>query len=202
MTLIKSHPEFKQKRAALFRDFFEVPALLEEVTTVVKRYDDKCNAINEITGKNIDTFEIYLLILSHFGCYPEVSKLKEFYQETEVLFLANPPILLDHFTRAFFDNLLAENKRANILSNTGFIKGETMRTYFESIDYLKYFDFQLFSDELILSKPNPALFELVELNLRPGVLKKDVIHIGDNYKADYLSAISYGFNAYLIQNDR
>ena len=64
LTLIKSHPEFKAKRVELFSSFFNVEKPIDEVAKAVKYYDDLCNNINEVIGGNVDTFEIYLLILN------------------------------------------------------------------------------------------------------------------------------------------
>ena len=67
LTLIKSNPNYKSKRNQLFKDFFEIEYDIEIVSQKVRYYDVVCNSINEKTGKNIDTDEIYLLILSSLG---------------------------------------------------------------------------------------------------------------------------------------
>ena len=47
LTLIKSNPEFKNKRNSLFKDFFEVDCSLEKVSEVIRYYDVLFNNINE-----------------------------------------------------------------------------------------------------------------------------------------------------------
>jgi putative hydrolase of the HAD superfamily len=84
LTLIKSHPEFKTKRVELFSSFFDVDKPIDEVAKTVKYYDDLCNTINEVTGGNIDTFEIYLMILGALNVDVKLlnkEKLNEFYQK-------------------------------------------------------------------------------------------------------------------------
>jgi putative hydrolase of the HAD superfamily len=86
LTLIKSHPEFKAKRVELFSSFFDVDKPITEVAKTVKYYDDLCNTINEVTGGNIDTFEIYLMILGALDVDVKLlnkEKLNEFYQKSE-----------------------------------------------------------------------------------------------------------------------
>jgi putative hydrolase of the HAD superfamily len=89
LTLIKSHPEFKAKRVELFSSFFDVDKPITEVAKTVKYYDDLCNTINEVTGGNIDTFEIYLMILGALDVDVKLlnkEKLNEFYQKSEDCF--------------------------------------------------------------------------------------------------------------------
>ncbi len=202
LTLIKSHPEFKLERAKLLKDFFEIEAQIEDVFSVLKYYDNTCNDINEVTGGNIDTFEIYLLILSKFNKRPSIEDLEKFYNNAEQLFFNYPPILLDHFTKDDFDRIKNQGSGINILSNTGFIKGNTMRKHFDHIGLLDYFDFEIFSDEVNISKPNPKIFALLEQQLESKIDRNLIVHIGDNYKSDYLGAINYGYDAYLIKNEK
>ena len=202
LTLIKSHPEFKLKRTQLFKDYFEINTKKEDLFKIIKYYDDTCNSINELTGGNIDTFEIYLLILSRFDLKPQKEELEKFYTESEKLFFQYPPILLDHFTKNHFEEIKHNGGTANILSNTGFINGKTIRKYFENNDYLNYFDFEIFSDEVNLSKPNKEIFRLVDERIDVKINRKLIVHIGDNYKSDYLGATNYGFDAYLIENEK
>ena len=130
LTLIKSNPEFKTKRDILLRDFFNVNHSIEEVSKVVRYYDILCNQINEHTGLNIDTNEIYYLILNklnvEIGDVDSIS-LARFYDETENLFFKYKPVLLFPRIQELFDEIRLENKTMNILSNTGFIKGRTLK---------------------------------------------------------------------------
>ncbi|MEC5173549.1 hypothetical protein [Chryseobacterium nepalense] len=108
LTLIKSHPEFKTKRVELFSSFFEVKKPINEVAKIVKYYDDLCNSINEVIGGNVDTFEIYLLILSALQVdIKQINKgeLNEFYQKSEELFLEYKPVVIFENLHDFFDEI-------------------------------------------------------------------------------------------------
>ncbi|WP_417942348.1 HAD family hydrolase [Flavobacterium sp. RS13.1] len=204
LTLIKSNPEFKQKRNLLFRDFFEIEQPIEKVNEVVRYYDVLCNNINENTGLNIETYEIYYLILGalnvDLGKYG-TDKLLQFYNHTEELFLKYKPVLIFNDIQKMFEDVTNNGKSVSVLSNTGFIKGFTLRKLLKYYDLLDYFKFQIYSDEVGFSKPNTEIYQLVfdEINKYKKVEKKDVLHIGDNRIADYNGALKFGFNAHLLK---
>ncbi|MBW7676187.1 HAD family hydrolase [Chryseobacterium chendengshani] len=202
LTLIKSHPEFKAKRVELFTSFFSIDQPLDEITKTVKYYDDLCNTINEVIGGNVDTYEIYLLILNSLNVDLKQlnrDKLNEFYQKSEDLFLEYKPVVIFEDLHQFFDEIKNQGKTINILSNTGFIKGATMRKFLIEENLDQYIDFHIYSDELKISKPNPLVFQEVKNNLKnQNLLMSQVLHIGDNAIADYKGAKDFGFNAHLL----
>ncbi|UZT97171.1 HAD-IA family hydrolase [Chryseobacterium fluminis] len=202
LTLIKSHPEFKAKRVELFSSFFEVEKPMEEVAKVVKYYDDLCNTINEVIGGNVDTYEIYLLILNSLGIdlkQLDPGKLNEFYQKSEDLFLEYKPVVIFDGLHQFFDEIKNQGKTINILSNTGFIKGKTMRKFLASENLDPFIDFHIYSDEINCSKPNPQIFQEVKKLIKNQDLEMhQILHIGDNPIADYKGAKDFGFNAHLL----
>lgn len=204
LTLIKSHPEFKINRNLMFRDFFEIDATIEKVSEVIRYYDVLCNNINEKTGLNINTYEIYYLILNalevdinKYG----TDKLSQFYDETERLFMEYKPVLMFSNIKTLFHEITQENKSINILSNTAFIKGRTLRKLLAYYELTDYFKFQIYSDEVGFSKPNNEIFQLVfdKVNAFKKTEKKEILHIGDNSIADYNGALKYGFDAHLLK---
>jgi putative hydrolase of the HAD superfamily len=204
LTLIKSNPEFKKKRNLLFKDFFEVDATIEKVNDVVRYYDVLCNNINEKTGLNLNTHEIYYLILN--ALQVDLSKngsnkLSEFYDETEILFMNYKPVLIFPHIKLQFEEIVSEGKSINILSNTGFIKGKSLRKLISYYELTEYFAFQIYSDEVGYSKPNNEIFQLVynQVNKSSKIQKKEILHIGDNIIADYNGAINFGFDAHLLK---
>ncbi|WP_029298545.1 HAD family hydrolase [Chryseobacterium hispalense] len=202
LTLIKSHPEFKAKRVELFSSFFDVKKPIDEVAKVVKYYDDLCNSINEILGGNVDTFEIYLLILHALEVeIKQIDKvqLNTFYQKSEDLFLEYKPVVIFENLHEFFDEIKNQGKTINILSNTGFIKGKTMRKFLMNENLDQYIDFHIYSDETNCSKPDPRIFQEVRNLLNNKDLDSaQILHIGDNPIADYKGAKDFGFNAHLL----
>lgn len=204
LTLIKSHPEFKSKRVELFSSFFNVDKPIEEVAKTVKYYDDLCNTINEITGGNIDTFEIYLMILGALNVDIKSlnrEKLNEFYNKSEELFLEYRPVVIFENIHDFFEDIKNQGKTINILSNTGFIKGTTMRKFLIHENLDQYIDFHIYSDEMNCSKPNPLIFQEVKKNIKDQDLPMNrILHIGDNPVADYQGAKNFGFSAHLLKH--
>lgn len=204
LTLIKSHPEFKAKRVELFSSFFDVEKPIDEVAKVVKYYDDLCNSINEVIGGNVDTFEIYLLILGALDVDLKQlnrGKLNEFYLKSEELFLEYRPVVIFENLHDFFDEIKNQGKTINILSNTGFIKGTTMRKFLVGENLDQYIDFHIYSDEINCSKPNPQIFQEVKNLIKNRDLAMDqILHIGDNPIADYKGAKDFGFNAHLLKH--
>lgn len=204
LTLIKSHPEFKAKRVELFSSFFNVDKPIEEVAKTVKYYDDLCNTINEVTGGNIDTFEIYLMILGALDVDVKMlnkEKLNEFYNKSEELFLEYKPVVIFENIHSFFEDIKNQGKTINILSNTGFIKGKTMRKFLIHENLDQYIDFHIYSDEINCSKPNPLIFQEVKNKIKDQDLPMNqILHIGDNPVADYQGAKDFGFSAYLLKH--
>lgn len=204
LTLIKSNPDFKSKRNLLFKDYFEIDFPIEKVAEVIRYYDVLCNNTNEKTGLNIATFEIYYLILNALKVEIEaieIDKLAHFYQETELLFMLYKPDLIYPKIQFLLAEMIAQEKSISILSNTAFIKGSTLRKLMVYYELKDLFSFQIYSDETGFSKPNQKMFQLVFDKIRENkiIQKTEVVHIGDNIKADYNGAIEFGFNALLIK---
>lgn len=202
LTLIKSHPQFKAKRVELFASFFDIKKPIDEVAETVKYYDDLCNSINEVIGGNVDTFEIYLLILHALDVdLRQINKdqLHQFYQKSEELFLEYKPVVIFENLHQLFDEIKNQGKTINILSNTGFIKGKTMRKFLMNENLDQYIDFHIYSDETNCSKPDPKIFQEVKNLLKNQDLdSRQILHIGDNPIADYKGAKDFGFNAHLL----
>jgi len=203
LTLIKSNVNYKPKRDKLFREFFEIDCSLDRVSEIIRNYDLMCNTINETTGENFETNEIYLLILGSLGIdlkKIDVNKLEEFYCETEQLFFEYKPDLIYHNINNFLKKLKNESISTNVLSNTAFIKGKTLNKILEYYELNEILSFSIYSDECGFSKPNIKIFELLHqrINEIKNVSKKEVLHVGDNPIADYKGAIDYGFESLLI----
>nr|WP_315151144.1 HAD family hydrolase [uncultured Flavobacterium sp.] len=204
LTLIRSNPEFKKKRNLLFKDFFEINSSIERVNEVVRYYDVLCNSINEKTGLNLNTYEIYYLILNALEVDLNVNgteRLGEFYNETEILFLNYKPELIFPDIKLQFEKIVTEGKSINILSNTGFINGKTLRKILSFYELQDFISFQIYSDEVGYSKPNNEIFQLVfdQVNKTRETQKKEILHIGDNSIADYNGAVNFGFDAHLLK---
>lgn len=204
MTLVRSHPSFKTKRAALFRSFFSLDAYApEKVEAVFRETDVLINNMNEITGRNVHTFEMYLLCLHLLGIdirsvHPD--KLEEFYSLSEALFFQYPPLHLYEDITQLLTALQAQGITTSLLSNTGFIQGRTLRKLMAGWGWDALFAFQLYSDETGYSKPDVQMFSRLLENaasLHTGLVPAQIWHLGDNQVADVAGAERMGIHATL-----
>jgi len=203
LTLVRSHPDFKMQRAALLKTHFELEQSLEEVLKELRYYDVTCNWVNELAGGNLDTYEIILLILSRLGLdLKKITRahLDAFYHKMEDLIMELPPMLIHPGVPEMLQNFENSGFTINLLSNTGFIKGKTLNKILNRLNILQYFSFQVYSDEIGVSKPNKKAFAFVyeEVCKIRDCKKENVLHIGDNEIADVAGARQFGFKSLLV----
>jgi putative hydrolase of the HAD superfamily len=205
LTLIKSHPSFKQERNSYFFDNFnQKNKSLEEITRIFRQVDLMCNAINERTGNNLDAEEMYLMVISavndHAYTFHDID-LEALYHEMEQLVFKYLPIIYCGNTAGALVRLKEENNTLSLLSNTAFIKGRTLREVLKRLEIHDLFDFQLYSDEVGMSKPNQELFRLMIKSIGRTIDLKEIIHIGDNIKADIEGGNTAGISTLLINSN-
>jgi putative hydrolase of the HAD superfamily len=206
LTLIKSNPQFKNKRDLLFKEYFAIDKSIEDISAVIRKYDILTNTINEKVGRNFDTYEIYYLMLEALDVDIDAITTKElgaFYNHTEDLLEEHKPILLSDTIPEMLSSLKQEGITLNILSNTAFIKGSSLRKIMSHYGIGDLFSFQAYSDETGFSKPGIGMYNYAYENiLKIGdIQKNEVLHVGDNPVSDYNGAMNFGFNAYLITNN-
>jgi putative hydrolase of the HAD superfamily len=194
---------FKPLRNELFARFFGVKKSADEVTFVFRHFDLLFNRINERTEGNVHYTEMLYVILDHLGIaiddVPE-SAMEAYYMEMEQLFFEHRPHLISAETADILKRITDNGCTINILSNTGFILGKTLRPLLEQLDVEQYFSFQLYSDEMGNSKPSQKVYETVfrETQKIKELSKNAVLHIGDNTFADVEGATRFGFRSALI----
>ena len=210
LTLIKSNPAFKAERTRYFHAKFNSDhKSLEEVAMIFRQVDLMVNSINEKTGKNIDADEMYIMVISIMNNYSTAFQdidLDLLYQEMEELLLKYLPLL---YCEGCIDVLYKLKRNdlstVSILSNTGFIKGLTLRKVLKRLGLDELMDFQLYSDEFRMSKPNPAFFRLmidtIDRKKHPGLQLHEIIHVGDNPNADFAGAQAVGIKNLLINSN-
>ncbi len=211
LTLIRSNPAFKIERAKFFhRNFNSNNKTIEEVMAVFRKVDIMCNAINEKTGKNIDADEMYLMVISLLND-GETSfnnlDIEGIYTEMDSLLFNNMPVIFCKDTLDILNSIKQRNDCTfNISSNTAFIKGRSLRKVLTNLQLSPYFDFQLYSDEIGLSKPDKQFFELMlqgVQNIYPdkNIALNQIVHIGDNPTADIKGAATIGIKSLLINSN-
>ncbi len=179
LTLIRSNPLFKQERVRFFHQHFNTQhKTIQETAFIFRQVDLMVNAINEKTGKNLDADEMYLMVISliNNGCFPlQEINLTLLQEEMESLLFKHLPLIYSSQTVNVLGQIVKSGESTtSILSNTGFISGKTLRKVLKQLNLDGYFDFQLYSDEAGMSKPNPDFFKLM-LNQVAAI--KKFIHI-------------------------
>ncbi|RFZ84074.1 HAD family hydrolase [Mucilaginibacter terrenus] len=211
LTLIKSNPAFKPARARYFHQHYNsYNKSEEEIAGIFRQVDLMCNAVNEKTGKNVDADEMYLMVINFINDgkldLDDIDLLKVLADMDDLLF-SHPPVMYSDVT---FDTLshLKQNSGAtfSLLSNTGYITGKTLRKVLALYGLNDFFDFQLYSDEAGLSKPNPEFFTVMLKNIDicnagKSVPLTGIIHIGDNPKNDVKPADLLGIKSLLINSN-
>ena len=204
LTLIKSHPEFKERRAKFLRkEFNPFGYSAKKIMEIVQSVDKVSDRLNEINGKKVKTECMYHLILKKLGYDPDSvpdDVYAEIKRKVNDLFMKYPPLFLNESIQPMLHSLKEEGYSLNISSNTGFIEGTTIVATLKNLNIFEYFDFCIFSDEIERSKPSTGFFEKVFK--RTGLEKWEVLHVGDNLKADYDGAVNYGFRALHINNQQ
>jgi len=114
----------------------------------------------------------------------DFDKILKFYTEC---MLDHPPAFTEPIVPEVLESLKKKYKVA-LISNTGRTPGRSLLKLLRKIKIKEYFDFFAFSDELLIRKPDPRIFEIVcsKLSASP----EETVHIGDSYKMDFLGAKS------------
>jgi len=203
LTLIRSNPEFKKERIRHFTLNYNHKKKSEfEIKLVFETVDKMCNAINQKTGGNICSDEMYLMVLyliNEGNIEIQNFDLNSLKLEMEILFFKYPPIPI---YESILNDLIELKNRTkasfSISSNTAFIDGKLLRILLNNIGFAPLFEFQIYSDEIGLSKPNLAFYlkMYAEAELLHNQLNKvQIAHIGDNIIADIKGAQSFGLKA-------
>jgi putative hydrolase of the HAD superfamily len=206
LTLIRSNPVFKQKRDELLKAYFQIPHPIEAISAKIRVWDLRFNAINEASGKNIDSDELVLVILADLDCdlrkiTPAV--LQEYYKVMEELFFRFHPVLYEEKLIDYLGRLTTQGITLSLLSNTGFIKGSTLTKLLDILEIGPLLKFQIYSDEVQFSKPSKEMYQLVVDHIKPfnTIDASSILHIGDNHNADFLGAQSQGMQSALINSN-
>lgn len=200
LTLIKSHPQFKRKRAELIADKYNSKGFnLTQIENVIRCLDKKVDKYNETSGGKVPAREMYFRILKETCTENDdilhvQSELLE--RESNQLFEVYQPELLNENIIPVLEWLKDKNYTINLASNTGFIEADTLRVVLADIGLLPFFSFCIFSDEIKASKPSPVFFQ--EVHKKAAITKEKILHIGDNPLTDYKGAKDFGFEALLI----
>lgn len=203
LTLIQSNPEYKKRRNRLMIEFFNIALEPSIVDEIYNRFDRLFNNINEITGGNMDAKELWLIFLAELKVDVQLlnlATLQEFTNKTEELFFQYHPTLLDDRTPQLFERLVNEGHTLSLLCNTAFTESTFLKKLLVLLGIDKYLSFKLYSDEMGYSKPNIKVYERLytEAQRLKTLTKKDILHVGDNPRADLWGANNFGIQGRLL----
>ncbi len=207
-TLIRPNPAFKKVRSAWILDEFNPPGhSVESIENAFSEMNRLANSINEKVGKNIDALEI--LASSLYRIDIDIDNLDAAVlngADCEIcrIFCENPPTIFDGQIIPALDFLKKKGCTISLLSNTGSIRGATLKTALAPTGLFDRFDFLLFSDEMGVSKPSPAAFDFLKSEVnsrRPDLPESNILHIGDSQLADELGAKNAGLAAVRINSN-
>jgi putative hydrolase of the HAD superfamily len=212
-TLIKSNIDFKKERAKYFHEKFNSSnKSILEIENIFRSVDLMCNSINEKTGCNISSEEMYLMVIYQINDnnknYFSNIDLSELYSKMEQLFFNYSPTVFCNQTINVLDSIKQnQTTTTNILSNTAFIKGLSLRKLVNNLGIEQYFDFQIYSDEVNFSKPNIKIYDLLineihTLRKTSKIALKEILHIGDNPIADIRGAELKGLKTFQINTNQ
>jgi putative hydrolase of the HAD superfamily len=202
LTLIRSHPLFKRKRAEIIaemcgcgdRELWQIEQLVREQDKVFDRY-------NEIHETKIPAREMYLRVLRKTGGRrhePTAAEAEALMNRSNEMLMNYMPVLVNEAIPHLLNSLCSDGITLNLSSNTGFIEGRILRKVLPKLGIMQYFSFAVFSDEIGTSKPSARFFQQIYNRIQ--LPKACVLHVGDNAKTDCQGAVDFGFKALLIEN--
>ena len=189
----------------MFRHFFNLSASSEELADVLGKTAALVNQLNSISGKCMDRSETILLALNNVG-YPleDVNEqvLESFFHQMDQLFIEYPPTLAD----ANIPEIMYKRKNEftySILSNTLYIRGISLRHFFVNQHMQELFSFDIYSDEVNMSKPSRLVYQLLKKQAQEhcGIPSSRIMHLGDNPVNDIRGAVESGLRAGLIDKE-
>jgi putative hydrolase of the HAD superfamily len=184
-TLVKSNPESKKIRNELLSEMFRMP--VDKIYPIYIHVDRAIEHESEINGKHFGFEERIDIISRVVGRYPSPADLSEAHYNNDVGVMHNPPVLIDPLTPEFFKRWVGRGHQILLLSNTGFADGEIMRSALNSIGIMEYVSWAGFSNEIGYAKPSPIMYGAIRSHA-----EHDLVHIGDNWKADVEGALKSG----------
>ncbi|MDR2476067.1 MAG: HAD family hydrolase [Bacteroidales bacterium] len=200
MTLIRSNPDFRRKRAEFIAEKFHLKNKnIDNIIQLIVAEDKKFDHYNETKNTKIPAICMYTAILKEM----EISSSNALADDAEYLlnmsnelFLEYPPTLLNSRIPEILATLQDSGLTLSIGSNTGFVEGNVLRILLQKMNILQHFSFLVFSDEIKISKPAAEFYRHIWKNTL--LDKSQILHVGDNPAIDYQGAVDFGFNALLL----
>ncbi len=205
-TLLGSDPAFKPARNDLLRRAFAADRAAAEFDRAMRQADRDADEVCMAQGRDVGFAERIRLTLHRLGVTPSAEvddAAPELLARQRTLALQHPPRPL-HAGLPDAVRLAAKRMPVVLTSNTGMLPGGLMR---ELLDAAGFGDWAggIFSNETGWAKPDPRIFaatwQVIRENLTEPSSPRDVIHVGDNPRADVEGAAAFGMRSALVTSD-
>ncbi len=208
-TIALPNPQFKIKRAEYIQKYIPCDLTINQINASFQKIGKEYNSFIESGFQSIPPIDLYLKVFKDLHL-SEISNIDVIIDKLNFIFLEFPPIIFPAFY-SFLEEIKNSGKTLSITSNTAFISGDVIKKYLLNVGLNSYFKIFLFSDECGIGKPSQEIFNELILNaqkLNQNISKNSIIHIGDNYNADYSGALLSGIRSFhlneinYLKNDR
>jgi len=179
-TLYRVNPNFRAQRAGFIQKSHGISP--EHTHSAAKRAKELCDSLSEKTMCTVDARTQAWHLLDQLGV-PSITKANALYEETNRVFIENPPIPL--FSNNDLLGLKSRGVSISISCNTGLISGDSIVSMLRNTGVYNVFDFVVFSDHIGYFKPNPFFLNHV-LNQEScrATSFEQILHVGDNPATD------------------
>ena len=126
----------------------------------------------------------------------EYSEVKKNYAQA---LLRYPPVLMEGVMQTL-EELSSRGYSLGLISNTGRTPGIVLRIVLEQLRIASFFDHMVFSDEVLVRKPEKRIFLDALRGL--GASPAEALHIGNDPKDDYEGARLAGMSSVLLDRGR
>jgi putative hydrolase of the HAD superfamily len=191
LTLIRNKGRaFKNHRNALMRDLFAPGMSNDEFDRVARQADKDGDELAETRGTDVLFADRVELISRALGVEAlGADELDLLYDAQTAQLEHYPPELIEPRTADLLASL-AERYELAVVSNTGFIHGSEMRNVLAHLGIGDLFSYKIFSNEVGYAKPDSRIYKA--LTDASGVAPGEIVHIGDNIRADVQGATDAG----------
>lgn len=152
--------------------------------------------LSERTGRHIGPLERRLIFAEEQGLNRDTLDMTAFAAASDEMLRRQERIPVTPIEPNIAKTLAAVHERGisvGVVSNLGNISARYMREQFSRLGIGPQLDYELYSDEIGLCKPNPAIFRL--LARAAGCSVEDILFIGDNLQADVVGPMAIGIDA-------
>ncbi len=200
-TLFRSNPEYRQLQRELIYDAIGYPGELSELRLLVREVYAELDREIEQHGRHFGMEGRISRLVQRAGlAMPSADTMVALKYELSKVHVAHPPLLIEPQLPEIFAGLHHSGTELAVISNTNMTDGVIVHNALVHHGLAQYLDYELYSDELGLCKPDRRNFD--DLVQRSGFAPASITHIGDNPVADRQGALDAGFGAILYERRR